>query len=184
MRDLPLRLRITNARGGAGTYFKRHDGETIWDAPLMEALLSSSDVFGLLRLLFSEIEHTDLSPAPNPLSVRILPLVVDRLDLFHMLFWIGQHPRVLADMLLFPPTAALACMLIARWQPPHDAWNRDLTQRDHQLARASAFADAVSVMGHSLKQSTVRPMKSRRYWRGCTPTKPHAFRVARGVSRR
>jgi hypothetical protein len=32
MRDLPLRLRITNALGGAGTYFKRHDGETIWDA--------------------------------------------------------------------------------------------------------------------------------------------------------
>jgi hypothetical protein len=27
-----LRLGITNARGGAGTYFKRDEGETIWDA--------------------------------------------------------------------------------------------------------------------------------------------------------
>jgi hypothetical protein len=42
LRDLPLevwkiddeealRLGITNARGGAGTYFKRAEGETIWD---------------------------------------------------------------------------------------------------------------------------------------------------------
>jgi hypothetical protein len=30
--DEAVRLGITNARGGAGTYFKRNDGETIWDA--------------------------------------------------------------------------------------------------------------------------------------------------------
>jgi hypothetical protein len=30
--DEALRLGVTNARAGAGTYFKRHEGETIWDA--------------------------------------------------------------------------------------------------------------------------------------------------------
>jgi hypothetical protein len=133
-------------------------GDHLIEQPLMEALLASADIYGLLRLILTEVEQTDLSPAPNPLSVRILALVVDRLDLFHMLlFWIGRHPRLLADLLLFSPTAALACMLIARWQPPHDAWNRELTLRDHQAAKASAFADAVSVMGHYLKQSSVPP---------------------------
>ena len=139
-------------------------GRAVWlgghqiEQPLMEALFASHDTYGLLRLILTEVEQTDLSPAPNALSVGILALIVGHLDLFHMLlFWIGRHPRLLADMLLYPPTAALACMLIARWQAPHDAWNRELTLRDHQSAKASAFADAVSVMGHYLKQSAVPP---------------------------
>jgi hypothetical protein len=128
------------------------------EQPLMEALLASPDIYGLFRLILTEVEETDSSPAPNALSVRILALVVDHLDLLYMLlFCIGRHPRLLADMLLFPPTAALACMLIARWQAPHDAWNRELTGRDHQSAKVSAFADAVAVMGHYLKQSAVPP---------------------------
>src|SRR2546423_1779787 len=36
----------------------------------------------------------------------------------------------------FPPSAALACMLIARWDLPQDAWNRVLTLRDHHAAKA------------------------------------------------
>lgn len=128
------------------------------EQPLMEALMATDDIFGLLRVPLSEIEHTALSPAPNPLASRLFPIILERLDLFHiLLFWIVRHPRVLVDLLLFPPTAALACMLVARRQPPHDAWNRDLTLRDHQAARVSAFADAASVMGHGLSQSTVPP---------------------------
>lgn len=126
------------------------------EQPLIEMLLARPDLFGLFRLILTEIEETDFSPAPNPLSARLLALVVDHLDLFYMLlFCIGRHPRFLADMQLYPPTAALACMLVARWQAPHDAWNRELTLRDHQSAKASAFADAVAVMGHYLKQSDV-----------------------------
>jgi hypothetical protein len=83
------------------------------EQPLMEALIASGGLYGLMRLVLTEVEQTDLSAGPNPLAVRILTLILDRLDLFHMfLHWIKWHPRFLADMLLFPPTAALACMLI------------------------------------------------------------------------
>lgn len=126
------------------------------EIPIMEALFVSADIFGLFRLVLTDIEHADLSPAPNPLAVKVLSLAVDRLDLLHMLlFWIGRHPCVVADLLFFPPTAALACLVIARWPAPHDAWNRELTLRDHQTAKASAFMDAISVVTHYLEQSSV-----------------------------
>jgi hypothetical protein len=35
-------------------------------------------------VVLAEIEQTDLSHAPNPFAVRILTLILDRLDLFHM----------------------------------------------------------------------------------------------------
>ncbi len=137
-------------------------GRALWldnqriEVPIMEALFGSADIFGLFRLVLSDVEHADLSPAPNPLAVKALSLAADRLDLLHMLlFWIERHPQVLADLLLFPPTAALACLVIARWPAPHDAWNRELTLRDHLTAKASAFTDAISVVAHYLKQSLV-----------------------------
>jgi hypothetical protein len=112
------------------------------EQPLMEALLAAGSLYGLMRVVLAEAEQTDLSPEPNRLAMRILTLILDRLDLFHMfLHWIKRHPRFLADMLLFPPSAALACMLIARWDPPQDAWNRALTLRDHEAAKASALAE-------------------------------------------
>ena len=88
----------------------------------MESLDASGDAAGVMRLLLADIEFQELSPAPNPLAARLLPVIVDRPDLlFAFLFSIERHPRLLADLLFCPQTSVLACLLIARWQGPGGA---------------------------------------------------------------
>lgn len=139
-------------------------GRALWlgnnqiERPLMEGLVACSDIFGLMRLLLADVEHADLSAAPNKLAERVAALAVDRPDLLHMLILlVRQHSKLLADLLFCPSTSVLACLLIAQWQAPHSAWDRELTSRDHQTAKVSAFADAASVMAHFLKQELVNP---------------------------
>jgi hypothetical protein len=139
-------------------------GRALWldnnqiERPLMDGLVSCGDLFGLLRLLLADVEHADLSPAPNKLAERIVALAVDRPDLLHILILIvRKHSEILADLLFCPSTSVLACLLVAQWQAPHGAWDHQLTSGDYQKAKISAFADAVSVMGHFLKQELVNP---------------------------
>ncbi len=139
-------------------------GRALWlgnnqiERPLMEGLVSCGDLFGLLRLLLSDVRHTDFSPAPNELAERIVSLVFDRPDLMHMLILtVRQDAELIADLLFCPSTAVLACLLVAQWEAPHSAWDRELTLGEHQNAKASAFADTVSVMGHFLKREQVNP---------------------------
>jgi hypothetical protein len=141
-------------------------GRALWldnnqiEGPLMEGLVSCGDLFGLLRLLLADVEHADLSTAPNKLAERIAALAVDRPDLLHMLIrTVRQHAELLADLLFFPSTSVLACLLVAQWQAPHSAWDRELTSNDHQIAKVAAFADVVSVMGHFLRQELVNPVE-------------------------
>lgn len=137
-------------------------GRALWlgnnqiERPLMEGLVSCGDFFGLLRLLLADVRHTDLSSAPNKLAERIIALALDRPDLMHMLILaVRQDAELIADLLFCPSTSVLACLLVAQWESPLSAWDRELTLGDHQNAKASAFADAVSVMGHFLKQEQV-----------------------------
>ena len=131
-------------------------GDNRLERPLMENLDASGDVAGLMRLLLADVEFQELSPAPNPLAARLLPVIADRPDLLYSsLFTIERHPRLLADLLFCPQTSVLACLLIARWQGLHGAWDKELRSRDFQSAKAHAFADAVSVMGHFLREGTV-----------------------------
>jgi hypothetical protein len=139
-------------------------GRALWlennqiERPLMEGLGSCRDLFALMRLLLADVEHADLSPAPNKLAERIIALAVDRPDLLHMLILtVRRHSEILADLLFCPSTSVLACLLVAQWQAPHSAWDRELTSGDYQKTKASAFADAVSIMGHFLRKEQVNP---------------------------
>jgi hypothetical protein len=139
-------------------------GRALWlsnnqiERPLMEGLLACGDIFGLMRLLLADVEHADLSPAPNKLAERVAALAVAQPDLLHMLILlVRQHSVLLPDLLFCPSTSVLACLLVAQWQAPHSAWDRELTSSDHQTAKASAFADAASVMAYFLKRELVSP---------------------------
>ena len=134
----------------------------LWfDDPLIErfatqVLFDYEDIIGLVRPILAEIEAEDHSLAPHKLFERLLRLSIDRPELlFTVLRWTNWSPVLLADILLYPATSALACLLVAQWQSPSSAWDRQLTTRDNQTTQLIAFADATSVMGHFLKQGTL-----------------------------
>ncbi|MHB8283339.1 MAG: hypothetical protein ACYDD1_01555 [Caulobacteraceae bacterium] len=134
----------------------------LWtEAPMVEgcaygSLDAADDLFGLMRLIVAEIDDADQTPAPHPLAARLIDLACDRAELFiALLFQVRARPRLLADLAIHPPSAALACLLIAQWQPIPGAWDRRLAERDFQLDQAAAFADAVAMLGMHLSAGTI-----------------------------
>jgi len=124
----------------------------------MGAIQENDDIFGLVRLLLNDVETEDHAPAPHKIAERLIELAIERPELFLIvLFRVRRTPVLLADLLLYPATSALACLLIAQWQSPPSAWDRELRTRDDQTTKTIAFADAVSVMGAFLEQGSVRP---------------------------
>jgi hypothetical protein len=119
---------------------------------IFQTLESCGDIFGLLRLLLADVIAEDNSPAPHPMAVRLLNLAIERPEfLVGLLFQARAHPKLLADVLLHPPSTALACLLIAQWRSPPSAWDRVLIQRDDRVAQVDAFADAAAILGEYLR---------------------------------
>ena len=129
--------------------------------PAMNLLFGHEDFSGLVHLLLEEIGWEDHTPAPHKVAERLLALSIDRPGLFQIILrQIQTNPVLLADVLLYPATSALACLLVAQWPSSYGAWDRELLDRDNKAARAIAFADAASVMGHFLKQGTLDPAEA------------------------
>jgi hypothetical protein len=122
---------------------------------------ADQDIVGVIRLLLADVEKQEFCPAPNPLFKQLIELAVARPEiLVVVLFRIRWSPTLLADLLLFPATSALACRLIAEWPGPSGAWDRELRARDDQTTKAMAFADAVSVLGDFLEQGSLQPTEA------------------------
>ena len=110
-------------------------------------------LFGLMRVLLADVDAQNNAKAPHPLAAALFDLALGRPELFNaLLHQIRVHPRLLADLVLHPPTAALACLLIAQWRPPGGAWERSLAEADHQVGQADAFADGVAILGEHLRR--------------------------------
>jgi hypothetical protein len=108
---------------------------------------ATSDLSALMRLLLIDIDRQPFTAAPHPLAVRLLDLASLRPDLLFALdFFVNSHPTILADMLLHPPSCALACLIIAQWKPTSGAYDRELRHQANELAKAMAFEDAVSIL--------------------------------------
>lgn len=113
-------------------------------------------LFGLARILLADVDAQNNAMAPHPLAAALFDLALDRPELFNaVLHQVRGHPRLLADLVLHPRTAALACLLIAQWRPPGGAWERSLTEADHQVGQADAFADGVAILGEHLRREAV-----------------------------
>ncbi len=128
------------------------------ERPMFWALDACTDMFGLIGLLLADVQAEDHASAPHNLAGRLIALALDRPEILYLvLLRVRQSSLLLADLLLFPATSALACLLIAQWQSPSSAWDRELSARDDQTTKAIAFADAVSIMGHFLRLGSVYP---------------------------
>ncbi|WP_075286665.1 hypothetical protein [Xanthomonas campestris] len=113
-------------------------------------------LFGLARVLLADIDAQNNAKAPHPLAAALFDLALGRPELFNaMLHQARRHPRLLADLVLHPPTAAVACLLIAQWRHPGGAWERSLTEADHQVGQADAFADGVAILGEHLRRDAI-----------------------------
>lgn len=122
------------------------------EASAYGSLETCEDLFGLIRLLLADADAEDNSPAPHASMARIVDLANDRAELFiDLLFQLKAHPRLLADLVIHPPSSGLACLLIAQWKSPAGAWDRALIERDHQIGKTEVFADAVSILGEHLR---------------------------------
>jgi hypothetical protein len=128
---------------------------------IRELLDGCESISAVLGLLLNNIEASDHAPAPHPFGARLLALAAERAELFLiLLFGLRARPKVLADVLLNPPTSALACLVVGQWQSPGGGWDRELTGRDDEATKAIAFADAASVMGWFLQQGSLPPAEA------------------------
>src|SRR5260370_30360597 len=118
---------------------------------------ANGDLVGLIRLILSDVEGEDFSPAPHVLAGRLIELALQRPEiLVVLLFKVRWSPILLADLLLYPATSAMACSLIAQWPGPSGAWDRELRARDDHTTKAVASADACSVLGLFLARGSVQ----------------------------
>jgi len=114
------------------------------------------DILGLFRLLLDDIEFQPFSNAPHPLAVRLLDLASNRADvLFSLILAARSRPRILADLLLHPPTCALACLIICGWKSGFSAFDRQLVEASGEREKVAAFGDAVSILDWWLRKGLV-----------------------------
>ena len=122
------------------------------EASTYGSLEACGELFRLLGLLLADADAAENSAAPHPVVAQIIDLAIDRAELFiALLFQIRARPRLLADLVIHPRTAGLACLLIAQWRSPAGAWDRGLVERDFQIGQVEAFADAVAMLGEHLR---------------------------------
>ncbi len=123
---------------------------------VMEVFETCNDIFGLVRLLFMDVEHAEHAPAPHVLAGKLFALAAERPALLlEIIFRVRSRPVLIADLLLNPATSALACVLIGQWQSGFGAWDREVSARDDKTTKGMVFADAVSVVGFFLEQGSI-----------------------------
>jgi hypothetical protein len=126
-----------------------------------ESLSACDDVLALVRLLLADIEKHRFSAAPHPHAVRLFHLAESRPDVFFcLLLSMRWRPRLLADLLLHPPTCALACLIIGQWDARSGGFDRELALRGDEQAKAAAFEDAVSILIWWLEKGLTAPAEA------------------------
>jgi hypothetical protein len=131
-------------------------GDVRLEGVIAGAMSASGDLVSLIRLILSDVEGEEFSPAPHALASKLIELALQRPEIFVvLLFRLRLSPVLLADLALYPATSALVCSLIAQWPGPPGALDRELRARDDLTTKAMAFTDAVSVMGHFLEQGSI-----------------------------
>ncbi len=125
-----------------------------------EAFHAFEDFFGLLHLLLADVKHEDNASVPHKIACKLFEMAVKRPVLFFIVHSeIRSSPIFLADLVLYPNTSSLACLLIAQRSPPPNAWDRERTIQDDLMVKTIAFSDAVSILGYFLGQGSVDPME-------------------------
>jgi hypothetical protein len=128
------------------------------ERPAFWALEAWSNLFGVSRILLEEVNATTNSSAVHPVASRVFRLAERCPDVLNfLLHYLPSRPRLLADIVMIPEWAAIGCLLISEWNMNTGAWDRELEKRDHEMARDSAFADAVSILARYLQNGQLAP---------------------------
>ena len=123
--------------------------------------LSDGAAQGLARLLWAEIAARDFGPGPLPESVALLEGACEYPEMLNSLWWrVQQNPQLLADMALYGPTAALACLWVAKWRIGPNGWDRELTDVEDKIGKEKAFMALVSVLGRQLQLEAAPPAEA------------------------
>lgn len=121
----------------------------------MDRLLERSLTRSAFRFLWHQVEVSEGSRSTS-LAAILLENATKRPVAMQGLCSLAQaHPQVLADILLFPATAAASARLILEWQFPGSAWNRSTTEARNEQAKSFAVEDAVSVLTHGVETGTL-----------------------------
>jgi hypothetical protein len=98
----------------------------------------------LADLLWADVLAEPHAPAPHPIAARLLELAQDRLELTacSINMFVG-FPELLADALLYPPSAGLACLAFMqiRGELTHQVIAEELDD-----AKVSVFADMAGIL--------------------------------------
>jgi hypothetical protein len=122
------------------------------------ALRAGAGIIGLAGLLFADVQAADTGAAPHDLFRKVVALAVERPELLYLVDrYIRHSPVLLADMLLLGSTSAAASLIVSQWQGQGGAWDRNLTDRDNEAAKLTAFNDAISVTCYLLQNEEVSP---------------------------
>ena len=131
------------------------------ERPATEMLLQHEEFSGLVRILLADVEAAHHAPAPDKTAKRLIDAAAGRPFLLYVLLrHVQWKPMLLADLVLYPETSALACLLVAQWQSPSSAWDRELIRRDDRAVKLLAFTDAASVMDWHFSQGALDPSEA------------------------
>jgi hypothetical protein len=112
----------------------------------------------LLSLLLDEVEAADHARAPHPTMRDLSALAANRPFLLAMLIKdVRLRPRLLADLMLDGPMAALACRVLVDYPTSNGSFDRRLEERDDRELRGMAIADGFSVLRHGLALGETSP---------------------------
>jgi hypothetical protein len=116
------------------------------------------DLWHLVNLLLLEARDADQSAAPHPAAGELFNVAIDRPELLDFItLHIRQAPVLIADMLLEPRLAALACVMVAKASSRRTTWDSEVVADYERAARMAAFSEAVSVMAHFLSTGSLVP---------------------------
>jgi hypothetical protein len=94
-------------------WFERRD----WDH-VRDDFDACRTLWGITNLLLRDVEETDQGPWPEPVTRGLFDLAIDRPELlWFLILRVRRQPELLADLILDPRLSALACLIVAEWQP-------------------------------------------------------------------
>lgn len=126
--------------------------------PLVMASLETLSVpLGLVKLALNQAAQNEFGQQSSDVAKTMFTHAIDRPELLANIgFYVHREPRLLADLLMLPRTAALACMLVAGWrQHWNHGFDRGIDEVTPVSDRSSAFADACWMLGHWLDKGQI-----------------------------
>ncbi|UCQ55679.1 hypothetical protein DCF75_07555 [Edwardsiella tarda] len=139
-------------------------GKAIWsesrevEAYLFESFDTYGEMHNLMYLLLLQINNDIHCRTPHYLIKSLIDMSAESCEiLFSILLQTEKLPAVLVDILLYPPSSALACLLIAKWTTHTGAWDRKLVEADLQRAREVCIDDALSILTKHVSLGSTPP---------------------------